>query len=316
MTKIISVIKVEHIRKCFGDTIAVDDLSFEINKGEIVGFLGPNGAGKTTTMRIMTGFISADYGSVHIGGIPIETMADQAQAHIGYMPENNPLYKDMLVSELLDLSANLQKMAKHKQRSILDFVVSAVSIGDVYYHPLGELSKGYKQRVGIACAMIHNPNVLVMDEPTEGLDPNQRSEIRALIKGLSKERTIIMSTHVMQEAQAVCNRLIVINKGKLVADGTAEQITASFNPENVILLEVEGHEIETSLQKLQGINHVDYKKLGVNKIKARITTDKDAEIRPDISRLANKNNWVIWQLHEEEHKLEDVFHALTANHTK
>lgn len=306
------MIKIDHLTKSFGSVKAVDNLSLEIKKGEIVGFLGPNGAGKTTTMRLLTGFLFPDEGTVSIDDIPVGERAIDAQKLIGYLPENNPIYKDMLVSEFLNLSADLKGIPKEKRRSSFDFAIKAVAIGDVFYRPIGELSKGYKQRVGMAAALLQEPQILIMDEPTEGLDPNQRGEIRALIKNLAKDRTIIMSTHVMQEAQAVCNRLIIINKGKLIADGTSEELSQAARKERILLLEVEGEGIELALRNLAGVEHVDIEPVENRRHRAKLITNQSIELRPEISKLARDKNWIIWKLTEEEHKLEDIFHKLTS----
>ena len=305
------MVRVEHLTKSFGNIKAVNDLSFEVQKGEVVGFLGPNGAGKTTTMRLITGFYAPDGGNITIANIPVGEQTTEAQKYIGYMPENNPLYKDMLVSELLNLSAELKNIPRGKRRSAFDFVVSAVAIGDVFYRPISELSKGYKQRVGIAAALLHEPQILIMDEPTEGLDPNQRAEIRLLIKNIAKEHTIIMSTHVMQEAQAVCNRLIIINRGKLIADGTSEELSREARKERVIILHAEGKDIENSLKDLSGIKHAEFKQVSDGRTHSKLTTSQSVELQPAISRLAAERGWIIWRLQEEEHKLEDIFHELT-----
>ncbi len=306
------MIKIDHLTKSFGQVKAVDNLSFEIKQGDIVGFLGPNGAGKTTTMRLITGFLSPDEGSISINDIPVSERTIEAQRLIGYLPENNPLYKEMLVSEFLDFSADLKGIPKEKRKSVFDFAVKAVAIGEMFYRPIGELSKGYKQRVGMAAALLQEPRILVMDEPTEGLDPNQRGEIRALIKNLAKDRTIIMSTHVMQEAQAVCNRLIIINKGKLIADGTSDELSRAARKERILLLEVEGEGIELALRNLAGVEHVDIESAGNRRARAKLITNQSVELRPEISKLARDKNWIIWKLTEEEHKLEDIFHKLTS----
>lgn len=306
------MIKVKNITKSFGNIKAVDSLSFEVQKGEVVGLLGPNGAGKTTTMRLITGFYSPDEGRITVAGVPVGERTTETQKYIGYLPENNPLYKDMLVSELLYLSAELQHIPKEKRREAFDFVNKAVAIGDVFYRPIGELSKGYKQRVGIAAALLHKPRVLVMDEPTEGLDPNQRTEIRALIKNLAKEHTIIMSTHVMQEAQAVCNRLIIINKGKLIADGTSEELSRAARRGRVIILDIEGDGVKLALRNLAGAEHVDIETIRPGRAKAKLTTSESVELQPEISRIAREKGWIIWRLAEEEHRLEDIFHKLTS----
>lgn len=306
------MIQVTNLSKSFGDIKAVDGLSFEIKEGEIVGLLGPNGAGKTTTMRLLTGFLSPDRGKISIEGISVEENPTAAQAQIGYLPENNPLYKEMLVSEFLELSAELKNISKEERKSAYDFTVSATGTGEVFYRPIGELSKGYKQRVGLAAALLHKPKILIMDEPTEGLDPNQRTEIRALIKKLAKDRTIIMSTHVMQEASAVCNRMLIINKGKLVADGTPQQLSRAAKKERSLLLEIEGSDIESALKALPGLESSKIEKISRGRYKAELIAQKDTELQPEISNLAHKHKWVIWELVEEEQGLEEVFRKLTA----
>lgn len=307
------MVTVEQLKKSFKDIKAVDDLSFKVNPGEIVGLLGPNGAGKTTTMRLMAGFLFPDSGTIKVGNISVATHPTEAQRYIGYLPENNPLYKDMLVSETLNLSADLKGIPKIHKKSALDFAVSAVSIEDIFYRPIGELSKGYRQRVGMAIAMLHQPPILIMDEPTEGLDPNQRAEIRALIKELAKNRTIILSTHVMQEAQAVCSRLLIINKGRLIADGTPESLSKASSRETILTLELEGLGVPTVLRSLEGVRTaVNVNEISENRFSVRIATDESIELRPEISKLIRQNNWIIWKLAEEERKLEDVFYKLTA----
>lgn len=307
-----SMIKVEHLTKSFGDIQAVDDLSFEIRQGEVVGFLGPNGAGKTTTLRLIAGFYYPDKGTVTVADIPITERTAQAQTYIGYMPENNPLYADMLVSDMLNFSAELKGIPKKKRRSAFDFAVNAVDIGKVFYRPIRELSKGYKQRVGIAAALLHRPRILIMDEPTEGLDPNQRTEIRALIKTLAHDHTIVMSTHVMQEAQAVCSRLIIINRGKLIAEGTTEELSRAAQKERILLLEVEGEGVELALRDLSGVEHVDIEYAHGNRIRAKLFSSQSIELQPQISRIAAERHWILWRLQEDEHTLEDIFHTLTS----
>jgi ABC-2 type transport system ATP-binding protein len=305
------VIKVESLTKSFGNTIAVDNLSFEVKSGEVVGLLGPNGAGKTTTMRLITGYLFPDAGQVTVDNIPVTANPVAAQRKIGYLPEDNPLYEEMLVSELLDFSANLKAIPRNQRRRAFDFVVSAVGIGNVYHHLIGELSKGFKQRVGLALALLHQPTILIMDEPTEGLDPNQRAEIRTLIKKLARDHTVIMSTHVMQEASAVCNRLIIIDKGRLLADGTAEDLSHLAKGEKTIILDLEGRGIESALKQLKGVKQIDYEKLQPHRSRARISYPYSQEFRPEISRLIHRHQWTVWQLTEEKRGLEDIFHELT-----
>lgn len=218
-------VKVEHLTKFYGLNKAVDDISFNINSGEVVGFLGPNGAGKSTTMKIITGCIACDSGGVFVNGKSTKDCMTDLKKTIGYLPENNPLYLNMYVREYLEYSARMY-LPKAEVKAAVDSAVDSVGLGEHQYKKIGELSKGYKQRTGIARAMVHNPSILILDEPTTGLDPNQIVEIRNLIKELGKEKTVILSTHIMQEAEAVCGRAIIINKGKIVADDTLKNLKA------------------------------------------------------------------------------------------
>ncbi len=305
------MIKVDHLTKNFGNIKAVDDLSFEIKAGEIVGFLGPNGAGKTTTMRMVTGFLSPDSGAITIGGKALEADLTAAQSRIGYLPENNPLYKNMLVSEILELSADLKHVPKNKRKEAFDFAVKAVAIDDVFYRPVAELSKGYKQRVGIAIALLNHPDILIMDEPTEGLDPNQRTEIRSLIRKLAERHTIIMSTHVMQEASAVCSRMIIINKGKLVAAGTPQELAKKALEKQTLMLDIEGREVDSVLKRAFGSQLAEVKMLGSSRMQGKLMVEDSQKLQPEISRLSREYRWIIWKLAQEEQSLEDIFHIIT-----
>jgi ABC-2 type transport system ATP-binding protein len=305
------VISVNNISKSFGNIQAVKELTFKVSDGEILGLLGPNGAGKSTTMRMMSGFLSPDKGDVSIDDVSVLENPIQAQEMLGYLPENNPLYKDMLVSELLDFSAELKHLYGAEKNEALDFVVNSVGISEVYYRPVNELSKGYRQRVGIALALLHKPKVLIMDEPTEGLDPNQRSEIRTLIKNLSKNHTIVISTHVMQEVEALCSRMVIISKGEKVADGSVDELTHSARNEKVLLLELEGAGIEESLKKLANVKSLKVGKKSKTIFEATITTDSKVSLQPEISKLVKAHDWTIWTLSEQREHLEDVFKELT-----
>ncbi len=305
------MITLKNVTKYFGRVKAVNDLSFSVDSGEVIGFLGPNGAGKTTTLRMMTGFLAPDKGSISIDGIDIEKDPVAAQKKIGYLPENNPLYKNMQVAEFLDLAARLHQIPRSECASATDFVVHAVGIEKMYYRPISELSKGFRQRTGIAAALIHRPEIIIMDEPTEGLDPNQRGDIRELIKDLAKKHTVIMSTHVMQEASAVCSRLLILNKGKLIADGTASELSAGAEGKRVISVDIEGDGVEVELKNLVETDRITVKKKGSNRFSATLSLDREKEIRPDISRLAWQRRWIVWDMHEEERKLEDIFQTLT-----
>jgi len=305
------MISVNSISKNFGKLKAVDDLTFDVNEGEIVGLLGPNGAGKSTTMRVMSGFLSPDKGDVIVDGFSVTKSPVEVKKMLGYLPENNPLYKDMLVSDLLDYSAKIKGVTEAQKQEMMDFVVNSVNIAEVYYRPISELSKGFKQRVGIALALLNRPKVLIMDEPTEGLDPNQRAEIRKLIKDLSKEHTIIISTHVMQEVEALCTRMVIINAGKKVLDGNVNELINNVKDERIISVKLEGIDAGKKLSNLKGVKKVEQKDSADNTYEATIYVDKNIQLQPDISRLARENQWVIWELKEEVQLLEDLFKKLT-----
>ncbi|PIR43413.1 hypothetical protein COV24_02635 [candidate division WWE3 bacterium CG10_big_fil_rev_8_21_14_0_10_32_10] len=305
------MLQVKKISRSFDSLKAVNDLSFEVDTGEILGLLGPNGAGKTTTMRIITGFLSPDKGDVLINKISVSNNSTEAQKLIGYLPENNPIYKDMLVSEFLNVSANLKNIEKNIKKDSLDFSINATNIQNVYYKPLNELSKGYKQRVGLAAALLNRPKLLILDEPTEGLDPNQRTEIRKLITELSKEHTIILSTHVMQEAEALCSRLIIINNGKRIADGSVEEISRGKRNEKITNIVVEGIKIKSELQKIKGVKEVKLESKKGDKQTLQIITGSKTYIQPELSKVAAKNKWILWEIKEQKQSLESVFKELT-----
>src|SRR3989339_5481 len=280
------MIAVEKLSKNFGNISAIKDLSFSINDGEIVGLLGPNGAGKTTTMRVLSGFYAPDEGTVNINGSDILTHTQEAQSQIGYLPENNPLYKDMLVEEILDFSLDLKNIQGHERKEALDF--------------------------GIAVALLHKPKILIMDEPTEGLDPNQRTEIRNLIKNLAKEHTIIISTHVMQEVEAICSRVILISKGELKADSPVHELSRGLKSEKLIQIDIEGKNVKTEIRKISAIKEIQNEQILGDRYSARLIIDTNTEIQPQLSSQIHNNKWTIWRLSEEKLQLEDIFKQLTS----
>jgi len=304
------MISVEQISKTFDKVVAVEDLSFKISQGEIVGLLGPNGAGKTTSMRIMSGFLAPDKGDVFVDGVSVVNEPIKVQDMLGYLPENNPMYMDMLVCDFLRYSGELRGLSKTALSEGIDFAVKGVHLEDVYYRPIKELSKGYKQRVGIAAALLHKPKLLIMDEPTEGLDPIQRNEIRGLIKELSKEHTIIISTHVMQEVEAICSRMIIISGGKLVIDGSVKELSKGKGDEMIINVIIEGDDVEKSLKGLTDVQ-VEIVSIEGKKVTAKVKTLKTSTVQSEISKLANQKNWVIWNISQEVRQLEDIFRELT-----
>src|SRR5947207_714045 len=241
------------VAKRFGDITAVDGVSFAIDRGEVVGFLGPNGAGKTTTMRMITQYIEPDAGAIRLDGVAVADAARDAKRRIGYLPENNPLYSDMLVADYLAFIADLRELVGPLRRQWLDDAITSTGLETVYYRPIGDLSKGYRQRVGLAQAILHRPDLLVLDEPTEGLDPNQRVEIRRLIGTLGRDRTVILSTHVLSEVQHTCSRLLVISRGKIVADGPVDRLIQQAEGAVAIAVEAAGTGVAEALRELPGV---------------------------------------------------------------
>lgn len=303
------MITLSKVSKSFYNTKAVNNLTLKIDKGEVIGFLGPNGAGKTTTMRMITNVYSPDAGQILIDGIDTTDNDVQVKKKIGYLPENNPLYHEMLVSEYLNFIADLRQIYDSKRQNALEMVTKEIGLKEVYNKPIGELSKGYKQRVGLAQATLHQPQILILDEPTEGLDPNQRVEIRELIKRQGKQRTVILSTHVMQEVKATCNRAVIIKEGHLIADDSIENLVGQSKGAKHIHIELEGKNVEPRLSTLGKIDSIT--DVTANRKKVIISIPRDTEIRPKVFEMAMKENWKLWELHQEEVSLEEIFRDLT-----
>lgn len=307
--------KYEHIRldsvsKSFGNLSAVSDLSFSIKAGEVVGFLGPNGAGKTTTMRLITGYYTPDSGMINVNGLDTQKNEQKTKLSIGFLPENNPLYGDMLVCEYLNFIADLRGVPKSNRKDLLDSAIESAGIQAIYYRTIHELSKGNKQRVGMAQAILHQPEILIMDEPTEGLDPNQRVLIRDLIRSLGKDRTVLLSTHVLSEVESTCDRVLLINQGKLITDSTVDNLLKDAEGMRSISIEVKGDDVMKNLRAIQGVISVRYEgERGGNY--HYVVNCKDRDIRTDIFHLAVTNNWTLSELHEERATLENVFQELT-----
>ncbi len=305
-------LQVSGVSKSFGATKAVQDITFEIRKGEVVGFLGPNGSGKTTTMRMLTSYYTPDAGRININGLDTQDNDVATRQHIGYLPENNPLYGEMLVRDYLAFVANLRGMSAAEKKRNLDQTLQEAGLTEVYYRPISQLSKGYRQRVGLAQAILHRPAILVLDEPTEGLDPNQRLTIRDLIRSLGKERTVLLSTHVMQEVENTCERVLVINRGRLIADSPVQDLLKKAEGMRSVYVEVEGSEIESALAKLDSVTSVERQAPVDGRKRYVVSIDGDQDIRPEIFRLAKRRDWTLWELHEEVAHLDDVFHHQTA----
>lgn len=311
-TKSDVTIQVRGVSKNFGTRKAVDHLSFSITRGEVVGFLGPNGAGKTTTMRLLTSFYTPDAGTIQIEGVDNQEQDLVTRNSIGYLPESNPLYYDLLVGEYLAFVADLRGIPKGQRKGNTDMAVEEAGLAEVFYRPISQLSKGYKQRVGLAQAILHRPPILVLDEPTEGLDPNQRITIRELIRTFGKERTVLLSTHIMQEVEITCERVLVISKGKLVADSPVQDLLSHAGGAHTVHIEVEGDRIESGLATISVIKDVERLDPIEGRKRYVLTIEGDADPRPEVFQVAKKRGWVLWELHQDRAKLEDVFHALTA----
>ncbi len=308
------MIEVKNLTKFYGDKKAVDNISFKVNKGEILGFLGPNGAGKSTTMNMLTGYISSSSGQVLIDGVDILEDPIKAKKNIGYLPEIPPLYVDMTVHEYLNFMYDLKKCKQSRKAHIKD-VCSLCRITDVENRIIKNLSKGYRQRVGLAQALIGNPPVLILDEPTVGLDPKQIIEIRTLIKKLGKAHTVILSSHILSEIQAVCDRIIIINKGVLSADGTADSISQSLTNKHRMTARIEGADKNTISDALKTIKGVKYVRADMEREKGiydyDIESEQGTDIRRDLNSLCIKNGWNILMLQLSELTLEDIFLKIT-----
>ncbi len=307
-----SFLQLAGVSKRFGGVTAVDAVSFAIDRGQVVGFLGPNAAGKTTTMRLITQFYEPDSGDIRLDGVPLAEAAREAKRRIGYLPENNPLYGDMLVADYLGFIADLRELAGTGRARAIDAAVAATGIDSLFYHPIGELSKGFRQRVGLAQAILHRPDLLVLDEPTEGLDPNQRIEIRRLIADLGKDRTVMLSTHVLSEVQHTCSRLLIISRGKIVADGPVEHLMQQAVGAVEIAVEADGEGVAEALARLPGVRHVaPARPAGDGRTAVTLTADGTADLRPEIFALAKSRGWTLYELHQAAGSLEDLFRQLT-----
>jgi ABC-2 type transport system ATP-binding protein len=308
------LITLDNVTKSFGPTVAADDVSFTVDRGEVVGFLGPNGAGKSTTMRLITNYLEPDSGAVLIDGADVRADPVAARRRIGYLPENNPLYTEMLVSEYLRFVGDLRGVGMDGPGSALDDAVQATGIAEVFYRPIGELSKGYKQRLGLAAATLHRPDFLILDEPTEGLDPNQRQEIRRLIREVGKEHTVLLSTHVLPEVEETCRRIIVIHEGQIVADASTEELMTRarvMSTSRTIVVEIEGDGVEAEVAKLPNVDEVTDRDERAGRTRLTLAVGSGPDPRPEIFNLAKSRDWVLWELHEEMASLQDLFSQLT-----
>jgi ABC-2 type transport system ATP-binding protein len=298
-------IEVQSLTKKYGEQKAVNNISFKVNKGEIVGFLGPNGAGKSTTMKILTGYLVQDGGSAKVCGIDVSSEPLETKKRIGYLPEANPLYYDMYVREYLDFVADVHAVKNKKDK--IEEVIKTVGLTPERQKKIGQLSKGYKQRVGLAAALIHDPEVLILDEPTTGLDPNQIIEIREVIRSLGQQKTILFSSHILQEVEAICDRVIIINKGELVADDTLSKLQQMNKESHIVLVQFKEEADPAwfaSLKEITGIENPHPRTW-------KVETQNPDLVRKQLFELALEHNLNIVSLQSEEHSLEDVFRNLT-----
>ncbi|MCU0444333.1 MAG: gliding motility-associated ABC transporter ATP-binding subunit GldA [Microscillaceae bacterium] len=298
---------IENLVKTYGKQNAVDNISFAVKTGEIVGFLGPNGAGKSTTMKIATGYLPPSQGTVKVCGFEVSQNSMEVRRNIGYLPEHNPLYLDMYVREYLLFIGQLHQIKGKNLTNRVAELVEICGLGREQTKKIASLSKGYRQRVGLAQALIHNPPVLILDEPTTGLDPNQIVEIRHLIKNIGKEKTVIISTHNMPEVEAVCSRAVIINLGKIVADNPVAELKTLTKKENIISVEFEKSINEPILQAIEGVKAV--KK--ISETQYQIYSDTEVDVRGKIFKLAGEQNWTLLGLQQQESSLESVFQNLT-----
>jgi len=294
-----------NITKLYGTQVVLDNVNINIGKGEVVGLLGPNGAGKSTLMKILTGYIPPTSGTASIYGHDVLMDTEEVKKIVGYLPEHNPLYLDMYIKEYLEFIAGIHKLGK-ATRSRIHEMIEITGLGPEQNKKIGTLSKGYRQRVGLAQALIHNPEVLILDEPTSGLDPNQLLEIRELIKGIGKQKTVILSTHIMQEVEAVCSRAIIINTGKIVADGPTSELSVT-QLHDIVTVEFATQTSEKMLQTISGVARV----IKINDLSWKLQAKPGEDIRPRINKFAVDHNLTLLSLHREEHNLEQVFHELT-----
>lgn len=307
-------IRIEHLTKRYGPQSAVDDITFNVSAGEVLGFLGPNGAGKSTTMKMICGLISPNSGTIRVGDKRVDEQPDDVRRMIGYLPESNPLYEDMPVLDLLHFAARMQGVPKDREELRIREMVDACGLGDEKHKKVGELSKGYRQRVGLAQAMVHDPQVLILDEPTTGLDPNQIVEIRSLIKELGQAKTVIFSTHILPEVEAICDRIVIINRGRIVADGSPAVLRAQSQGEEVWHVRVEEVAPELVLAGLGIVPQIaSVSPVGGSRDRYEVRGTTGMNTARAIYGACTTNRWMLTELRPLETRLEDIFRDLTLN---
>ena len=307
------MIKVENLSKYYGEVKAVKSINFELNDGEVVGFLGANGAGKSTTLKVMTGYLTATSGNVYVNDLDIQEDALEIQKQIGYLPELNPLYGEMRVYDLMEFTAKIRNITGKAFKDALARVVEQCGLQGVIHRMVSECSKGYKQRIGLACAMIHDPKILILDEPVTGLDPNQIVEIRNLIKNLGTEKLVLMSSHILQEIQATVNRIIIIHKGEIVADGTNEELMSSFMGNTKLTLEIKNAQdesVKALTEKIPALSLIDSTTRNGNQL-LHLEYPKDKDPREELFQYAIDSKWVVTEMSPHSIDLESIFRTLT-----
>ncbi len=307
------MIKVKNLTKHYGNVKAVNGISFEVQDGEILGFLGPNGAGKTTTLRILTSYLAPTGGNIYVDDLNVIDDSEEIRKLIGYLPEQNPLYDDMRVYDFLEFVAMARSIEKNIFKTRMNEVINLCGLKGVVHKSINELSKGYRQRVGLAQAIIHDPKILILDEPTTGLDPNQIVEIRELIKALGKKKTVIISSHILQEIQATADRMIIINKGDIAANGTIGELMSDFKGKTRLTMEVKNATVEDMKKITDEIKSIELKNVAIENelLCSHLEYSNEIDPRENIFKYAVKNNWIIMEMNRHKTSLEDVFRNLT-----
>lgn len=308
------MIHVENLTKYYDGLCAVDRIGFDVQKGEILGLLGPNGAGKTTTLRMLTGYLRPTQGDIRVKDYTIEGNRLEIKKLMGYLPEMAPLYRDMLVYDYLEYIASVRELRGNEKMSRIREMADLCGLNQVMHQPIGEISRGFRQRVGLAHAMMNDPEVLVLDEPTSGLDPNQIVEIRGIIKKIGKEKTIIFSTHILSEAEATCDRVVIINRGKIVADGSTETLRQSEGGKSLINLSLQNTDLESvkqALYEIDGISAVSPVGQDGDILHLRLSCQSPADLRGEIYRRIKQTDWTLLEFHQEARSLEHIFRELT-----
>ncbi len=308
------MIHIENLTRYYDDVCAVDQINFDIQKGEILGLLGPNGAGKTTTLRMLTGFLRPTSGNITVKDFQIDQQPLEIKKILGYLPESAPLYHDMLVYDYLNYVAGIRGIEPDRKLVRIRELAGLCGINEVMHKPISELSKGYKQRVGLAHAMMNDPEILILDEPTSGLDPNQIVEIRDIIKQIGKEKTVILSTHILSEAEATCDRIVIINRGRIVADGDVDDLKRSAGDTKLIDLTLRGADFEDvkgRLAPIEGIEEVTGASNDGDVLRVKLAVSSTKDIRADVYRAIKQTDWIVLEFHQESQTLESIFRELT-----